>query len=225
MKRDLQLFNEHPAQKDAPDRKGDTWAPPISGRALSGESVALSFGEGRPDTLLAFLSSSCLVCQEFWDDIREERLPAMDGVERLVIVTKGLHEESPSKLRRLAPPSTGPASVIASSEAWEAYSVPGAPYFIYVEGTHGTILGEGSALGWHQIESLMADAAADATEFGRTDGSPGDEVPMDRRSREDAELADAGIGPGHRSLYDVEYALGLTADGREGRPDGSEPTT
>jgi hypothetical protein len=195
LRRDLQLMREEPARKVAPDREGQTSAPAITGADLGRHPAAVSFGGGRPDTLIAFLSSGCLVCHDFWRDLREGSVPAMPEVGRILVVTKGFHEESPGKLAKLAPEGSEPV-VIASSEAWEDYQVPGAPYFVFVEGGGGTILGEGSATQWDQIASLISDAGADETAFREL---------ASRIEREDAALAAAGIGPGHPSLYDPAY--------------------
>jgi hypothetical protein len=81
--------------------------------------------------------------------------------------------------------------------------VPGAPYFIYVDGFHGSIAGEGSARSWQQISSLIVDATADREMLSQLD---------DRVGREDSALAAAGIGPGHPSLYDPAYENGVRID-------------
>jgi len=73
-----------------------------------------------------------------------------------------------------------------SSDAWQDYRVPGAPYFVLVDGATGRIAGEGSAQTWHQVTSLMGSAGGDA--------SP-------RERLVDAELGAAGILPGDPWLY------------------------
>ena len=73
-----------------------------------------------------------------------------------------------------------------SSAAWDAYTVPGSPYFVLVE--QGVVAGEGSATAWGQVMSLLSDALADRAEAPT--------IP-----RVDAALAAAGIGPGHPSLH------------------------
>ena len=73
-----------------------------------------------------------------------------------------------------------------STDAWLEYKVPQTPYFVYVDGPTGRIVGEGSAGTWDQVVSLWSQALADAG---------GGEA------RADKELQQAGIRPGHRSLY------------------------
>ena len=157
----------------------------ISGETLDGEAVALSLAAGT-DTLLAFLSSGCTTCGAFWEAFAEADLDVPGGA-RLVVVTKGLDEESASALAKRAPRSV---PLVASSSAWEGFGVPGSPYFVYVDGT-GRIVGEGSAATWPAVANLMGQAHADDLHRkGR----------LSREGRDDAALAAAGIRPGDPSL-------------------------
>ena len=152
--------------------------------------------------LLAFLSTGCLSCKGFWDAFNDPELilPGMDT--RLVIVTKGLDNESPSAIRKLAP---NHITTVASSSAWEDYGVALSPYFILVDGPSGTTLGEGAAATWAQIDNLLRqavlDSGADLTPSNpRWTAAAGQQ----RSDRADSELAAAGIHPGHESLYPGE---------------------
>jgi hypothetical protein len=80
-----------------------------------------------------------------------------------------------------------------SSQAWADYRVPGAPYFVLVD---GAIRGEGVATTWAALSSLVSDAIEDA---GRSGGTA-------RADRIDRTLAGAGIGPDHPSLYPGDAA-------------------
>jgi hypothetical protein len=165
-------------------------------------------------TLLAFLSSGCGTCADFWrafGDGEGTRLPGRDT--RLVIVTKGPEAESPSAVAALAPPGV---TTLMSSEAYEQYSVPASPYFIMVDGSTGRVLGEGAAGSWQQVAKLLGQAAADAGL--NIDGSPlqrsapdGRMTGPERAARADDELMAAGIGPGHPSLYPDELVGGPDA--------------
>ena len=155
-------------------------------------------------TLLAFLSSGCGTCADFWrafGDGEGTRLPGRDT--RLVIVTKGPALESVSEVARLAPPGV---TTLLSDQAYEDYQVPANPYFILVDGPSGSVVGEGAAASWAQVANLLGQAAADAGHD--LDGSPlrptapaGRLTGPDRSRRADEELRAAGIGPGHPSLY------------------------
>lgn len=138
----------------APRTAGDLSVPDsISGETLDGEVLALSLlGQ---DTLVAFLSSGCTTCQVFWQAFRGR--PELPAGARLVVVTKGPAEESPSALRERRPSGV---PLLMSSESWEAFGVPGSPYFAYVDAA-GRVVGEGSGASWPQVLGLMQQARAD----------------------------------------------------------------
>jgi hypothetical protein len=158
----------------------------VSGSTLDGDVVALSL-QGQ-DTLIAFLSSGCTTCQEFWKAFRGR--PSLPPGARLLVVTRGLDEESESALREREPASV---PLLLSDEAWDAFEVPGSPYFAYVDAA-GQLVGEGSGGSWPQVLDLLTQARADAAL--RTKGSG----PV-RESRDEQALADAGIDAKHPSLY------------------------
>jgi hypothetical protein len=110
----------------------------------------------------------------------------------VTVVTHDATRESPTRLERLAPSGT---EVIMSSAAWADYAVPGSPHFVLTDGAGG-ILGRGSALSWSQLETMVADARADA----RRAAEPA-RTTAERAQRSEGALASAGIGPGHPSLY------------------------
>lgn len=176
----------------------------IRGHDLAGTPREVLVTAPGAATLLAFLTSGCTVCQSFWSEFaRPVDVPA--GAT-LVAVVKEDTEESPSALRRLAPPAL---DLVRSDLAWADYDVPGSPYFVLVQ--DGRIVGEGSATTWPQVRDLMAQAGADATLLqhavrrGEDDGTGAagvvDRGERDEPSRMDAELRAAGIIPGHTSLY------------------------
>ena len=165
----------------AATRGGRGPAPELAGLTPTGDAVKLAFRQGSP-TLLAFLTSGCSTCAGFWDTLSESRLPA--GV-RTMIVTRSSDREQPARLRELAPQDV---PVVMSSVAWEDYSVPGAPYFVLVD---GEVRGEGVATTWQALASLVTDAIEDERA-----------APGIRRARAvDETLAAGGIGPDHPSLY------------------------
>jgi hypothetical protein len=175
-----------------------TAAGPISGTTLQGDSVTLSFGPGSPVTLLAFLTSGCTSCAPLWAGLHEAS--DLDSLaQRVVVITHDAMRESPTRLERLAP-SAGP-EVIMASAAWADYAVPGSPHFVLTDGA-GRILGRGSALSWSALETMVADARADA----RRAADPARST-ADRAQRSEGALASAGIGPGHPSLYPSERGL------------------
>ena len=165
-------------------------APTLAGATPGGDVVSLSFeGSASAPTLLAFLTSGCSTCAGFWESLGEPRLPA--GVQT-VVVAHGPERERPARLRSLAPANV---PVVMSSQAWADYRVPGAPYFVLVD---GFIRGEGVATTWQAVSSLVSDAIEDQREHMR--GGNG----TARAQRVEETLAAAGIGPSHPSLYPGE---------------------
>ncbi len=167
----------------APARAPGAPAASLAGPTPTGDAITLDFSaSGGEPTLLAFLTSGCGTCAGFWETLGDSRLPA--GA-RTVVVTHGAERERPGRLRSLAPQGV---PVIMSSQAWLDYAVPGAPYFVLVD---GVIRGEGAATSWTALRSLVSDAIEDQRESSgqaRVDD-------VDRR------LAGGGIGPEHASLY------------------------
>jgi hypothetical protein len=168
-----------------------TAAGPISGTTLHGDSVSLSFGPGSPTTLIAFLTSGCTSCAPLWEGLHQARDLASLAA-RVTVVTHDSTRESPTRLERLAPSGT---EVIMSSAAWADYGVPGSPHFVLTDGAGG-ILGRGSALSWSQLQTMVADARADAHRAADTARTTSERVERSQNA-----LASAGIGPGHPSLY------------------------
>jgi hypothetical protein len=170
----------------------------ISGVTPWDETVAVGVAGDESRTLVAFLSTGCGTCAAFWDELRSPGGAQLADDTRLVIVTKGEHEESLSALQRIAPSD---ALVVMSSEAWADYEVPGSPYFLLVDA--GQITGEGSGTTWHQVRQLLGQASDDNAlrKRSRRANAIGDAAGRDRADRIDRELEAAGILPGHPSLY------------------------
>jgi hypothetical protein len=181
-----------PTPVDAPRRLRGATSTAIVGVTPDDEAVHLAVGGARVTTLLAFLSSGCSTCSKLWQALAEDEVPLPDRT-RLVVVTLGPGEESPARVRRLAPAGV---SVVMSSEAWQDYGVPGAPYFVAVDGPTGRLLGEGSARTWQEVRSLMGDAVADGLGPGGVLGAH-----RRREQRVDDELAQAGLRPGDPRLH------------------------
>jgi hypothetical protein len=130
----------------------------IVGVTPSGDAAIIAVLGARHSTLLAFLTSGCSTCSEFWSAFEDPRLK-VPGDARIVVVTKGEDGESPSRLRKFAPNGV---PVIMSSDAWGAYDVPVAPYFVYIDGPTERVVGEGAASTWPHLAGMMDQALADA---------------------------------------------------------------
>lgn len=180
-------------------RAEGTAARDIAGRAPGGDVVRVAVAETDHLTLLAFLSSGCLVCRSFWDAFAQRALD-IPGDARLVIVTRDPSEDSEATIASLCPQGV---VTVMSSDAWDAYRVPGAPYFIMVDGRSASVVGEGAAATWEQVRSLLTASLADAgLAAARGRHTPWSHLTgTQREAKADAELLAAGIEPGHPSLY------------------------
>ena len=124
-----------------------------------------------------------------------------------------------------------------SNQAWLDYSVPGAPFFVMVQGGTSKIIGEGTTKTWNQLRDLVNQAAADVgiderSNFGKSgsfvtslppNASSGENQlarPLGAREREaraDLELAKSGIYPGDDSLYNSKigtFDVPITTEGQ-----------
>lgn len=173
----------------------------IDGALPEGGAARIGLVDSSGTTLLAFLSSGCSTCLDFWrafgtDAVRQ--VPGRDA--RVVVITRSPAEESPAEVAALAPEGV---TTVMSSQAWDDYDVPVAPYFLLVDGRHG-VVGEGASSSWAQVVDLLGKAAADAgvgldvePALSRRDLFMG----RDREQQANRELAAAGIQPGSSDLY------------------------
>jgi hypothetical protein len=185
-----------------PHRAAGATAHDVVGSTPDGEAVAIGIVGAPHDTVLAFLTTGCMTCAGFWQSFAEKGEHALTGA-RTVIVAHDVSDESESKVRQLAPRRV---PVVMSSTAWLDYEVPGAPYFVHVDGASGRITGEGTASNWEQLVSLLDQAAADGR-LGASHAPAGVErtgverTDAAREARADRELLAAGYEPGDPRLH------------------------
>jgi hypothetical protein len=175
----------------------------VTGVSPAQDAVSIAVTNVSHLTLLAFLSSGCGSCLNFWDVFREEGPVEMPGDARLVCVTKDPSEESVAGIQRLAPHDV---PTVMSSAAWSDYDVPVAPFFVLVDGATGNVVGEGAANEWSQVTSLLVNALDDAGLLDRKgkvkkDAKLRANADVVREERADRDLLTAGIRPGDPSLY------------------------
>ena len=130
----------------------------IAGVTPSGDVASIAVVGARHSTLLAFLTSTCTMCAEFWSVFPDATRYPVPGDARLVVITKGEEAESPTRLRTLA---TAGVPVVMSSAAWDAYDARFAPHFAYVDGPSGQIVVEGMAATWDDLVGMLRQAPAD----------------------------------------------------------------
>ncbi|KAA0234976.1 MAG: hypothetical protein JJLCMIEE_01280 [Acidimicrobiales bacterium] len=183
-----------------PRAHADLGAHDIAGSTIDGGSAVVSVAGVDHTTLIAFLSSGCSTCADFWAAFEHGEADQIPGVStRLVVVTQGPELESVSTLAELAAPGL---TTVMSSEAWDDYGVPVSPYFVLVDGPSGRVAGEGAASSWPQVLDLLRKAVADGGMDLRPRRTRREFLTgSQREERADRELATAGIHPGHASLY------------------------
>jgi hypothetical protein len=188
-----------PEVRPTPARPSSTDIIDLTGRTPSGDATSLAVAGVEHDTLAAFLTSGCATCRGFWDAFRHGA-PEVPGRARVVVVTRGPASESPGAIASLA----GSIPVVMSDEAWEHYDIPYAPYFVYISGPAGQVVGEGVAAGWEEVRTLVANAVADGTTTppaAHSQPRPRSRADQIRDDAVDGQLRAAGIEPGDPRLY------------------------
>lgn len=168
----------------------------ISGLTPTGGTRTVSVSPTDQATLLAFLTTGCATCADFWGAFAE-------GVElppdtRLVVVTQGPETESPADVAAMAAPHV---LTVQSTDAWDDYGVPVAPYFALVDGRRGIVVGEGAAASWDRVRTLLDRALADAGYGGGQVRRRDLLLGKARTERVDRDLARAGLTPGDPRLF------------------------
>ena len=74
----------------------------VQGVTPSGDTVNVAIVGARHPTLLAFLTTGCSTCSEFWSAFADPQTLRVPGDARLVVVTKGTEEESVARLSKFA---------------------------------------------------------------------------------------------------------------------------
>lgn len=164
----------------------------VTGVTPDGDPVVLSLTVGSDPTLVAFLSTTCSTCTPFWEGFESSLMYFGGHRHRVVVVTLGESEESPTRAQSMAKPGI---EVVMSSSGWSDFEVPGAPYFVLLEPVSGRVIGEGSAMTYESLEEFLTDATNDQKWDLAASGSDSEE------DRIDAELRRAGILPGDPRLY------------------------
>ena len=142
------------AQRDAPAPSGADLD--LVGTTPLGDPVAIALAGAPQLSLLAFLSTTCGTCMEFWRAFEDPGNQHVAGsTSKLVIVTKGPELESADDVARLAPKHL---DVVMSQATFDRYDVPYAPYFVLVDGHESRVIGEGAASSFDELRELLAPA-------------------------------------------------------------------
>ena len=126
----------------------------LVGVDTSGNPVEVSVLGHAGRTLLAFLAVDCFGCEEFWRGIGDAAiLPGTSNMARIV-VAKERERIPPAKSALLAG-----VPLVVSDAAWSDYRVLGYPSFLVVDGSSGMVVGETTAFGWDDVQSMIRSIA------------------------------------------------------------------
>ncbi|MGH2776778.1 MAG: hypothetical protein ACRDJT_15315 [Actinomycetota bacterium] len=122
--------------------------PPIKSQDLEGNPVTVG-GQGAEQFLL-FVSPGCIVCEQVMPSIGA----VVEATGKRPVVLTDL-DETETRLafqhKRMAAP------IVASSESFTTYEVPGTPYVVVLD-THGVVQAKGTVNNLEQMEGLIDTA-------------------------------------------------------------------
>ena len=170
----------------APDAAGRSTSPGVT---PAGDALQVAVTRPAAPTLLAFLTSGCGVCQGFWEAMAPTAGRAAAGVQLVVVTKDPSHEESPS--RSCASWPRRRMRVVMSSAAWHGLRRARAP-LLRARGRRRERGRRG-----RRPRVRAGGLAVHATRSRRRRRWRR----ADRALRAERELAAAGIGPDHPSLY------------------------
>ncbi len=104
--------------------------------------------------LLAFLHTECDGCDEFWRGFADGGGWTLPDALSVVIVTKGPESVDASTVAGVAA-GVRRYPVVMSDVAWANYRVLGYPFFILVDPSLRTIMGETVGFGWSDVTSMI----------------------------------------------------------------------
>ncbi len=129
-------------------------APDIVGTDPSGRPLRIRIDEFARPILFAFLHINCDGCDEFWRGFRDASLIGLPSATAAAIVTKGPATVSVGEIERVAA-GISRVPVVMSDEAWTAYRVLGYPFFVLVDPSTRTVIGETVGFGWQDVMAMI----------------------------------------------------------------------
>jgi len=122
-----------------------------------GRRLEVRLADCGPLVLLAFLTTHCDGCDEFWSGTGDPVVGTLPTSVSTVVVTKGPETVDPDEVARVAS-GRGDVPVIMSDEAWADYQVMGYPFFVLVDATDRCVVGETVGFGWADIADMIHSA-------------------------------------------------------------------
>jgi hypothetical protein len=121
-----------------------------------GGPVKIQLGQFNQPVLLAFLHIQCDGCGEFWRGFGAIERAWPHSVSP-VVVTRGPENVDPIEVGRLAL-GFGEVPVVMGDQPWTDYRVPTYPFFVAVDASTRTIIGETVGLGWDDVFAMVRSA-------------------------------------------------------------------
>lgn len=115
-------------------------------------------------TLLVFLGPRCDACEPFWS-ASPTALGLRAGDRVALVLRPPADRRASDELRVRASAVAEPAQVVVSDDAWAAYGVLGAPFYVLVDGE--AVVTEGVAWSLGQVGDDVARARSGDARDGR----------------------------------------------------------
>ncbi len=131
----------------------------IIGVSPAGARVEARISEFEDLVLLAFLTTRCNGCDEFWQGLRDSAGTELPEWVETVVVTKAAGSTGSAGVEQVAAGITR-LPVIMSDGAWTDYRVSGYPFFVLVDAPTRTVISETVGFGWADVLSMVWAARA-----------------------------------------------------------------
>ena len=126
----------------------------VTGTSPAGLPVEFRIHHLDRPALLAFLSTHCDGCDEYWSGFgHTDGGPWLHSVSP-AIVTRGPESIDPSAVQEAAA-GVLEVPVIMSDQAWIDYQVLGYPFFVLIDPESRTVLGETVGFGWADVIAMI----------------------------------------------------------------------
>jgi hypothetical protein len=118
----------------------------------SGDAIEVRLADDEGRLLLAFLTTDCDGCEEFWRGLQNPVAAGIPPGTSVVVITKGPETLSPDDVRTSAAGVRVP--VVMGDQVWVDYRVLGYPFFVLVDRASKLVVGETVGLGWDDVVSM-----------------------------------------------------------------------
>jgi len=142
-----------PREGSSPVRIAD-----VVGHDLEGTHHVIALTSNEHRSLLLFLSTQCLGCDELFRSAASPEVLGVVSPDEVVIVAR--ESENPEELQT----KVGTVPCVQSDQAFREYQVTGAPFFSLIDPSFSTVASEGVAWGADNIARAVRAAMEGAPE-------------------------------------------------------------